>query len=117
MLGKIWNFIKKNWYWIFLPVGIFYFLWRTLQPKQISVFPPDSGSEETAKVVIRANETAAKIESAEKATEEQIKRIEVSHKATLDKLTQDQKKTYEDLKKKPAQEITDWLLSVGKGDK
>lgn len=118
MWGKILAWLKKYWYWILLPIGVLIILARIFQREKPppTVVVEDKNPTAAVDVAIHANETAAKIEAAEKATSDQIKKIEAEHKATLDKLNDTQRLQYEELKKKPAQEVTNWLLKVGRGD-
>jgi hypothetical protein len=66
-------------------------------------------------IAIHDNQTAAQVQQAEQATAEEIKKIEKKHQEILDNLNSSQRLEYETLKQKPAQEITNWLLKVGKG--
>lgn len=114
---KILAWLKKYWYWILLPIGILIVLGRMFQrEKPQPVIVENKDPTAAADIAIHDNQTAAKVQEAEKATAEEIKKIEEKHQETLDKLNDSQRVQYEELKKKPAQEITNWLLKVGKGD-
>ena len=120
-LAKAWVWIKKNWKWILFPIGILAALATVLgvffRPKPPVPPVPDLKPTTGVDIAIHDNQTAGQVQAAEVATAAEIKAIEEKHQATLDALKDSQRLQYEEMKKKPAQEITNWLLEVGKGSK
>lgn len=114
----VWAWIKKYWYWILLPIGILILLARIFRQDKptTTVVVENKTPTAAADIALHDNMTMAATAKAEAATAAEIKKIEEEHKAVLDKLDDTQRLEYEQLKKKPAQEVTNWLLKVGKGD-
>lgn len=114
---KAWAWLKRNWKWVLLPIGILIALAAIFRRKQpATVVVVDKTPTAAVDVAIHDNQTAAQVEAATQATADEIKKIEEEHKAALEKLNSSQRLEYETLKQKPAQEITNWLIKVGKGE-
>ena len=119
MWAKILAWLRKYWLWILFPIGLLVaaaWAYSRFFPQRKTVVVEGSKPDVGAVIAIHDNQTAAKIEEAEKATGVEIKAIEEKHQEVLDQLNDTQRLQYEELKKKPAQEITNWLLKVGRGD-
>lgn len=117
--SKVLAWLKKYWIWIVLPVGLLLLVAQVISAfrgkgKVIAV--PHDGTLGPA-IAQKDQEVAEKVQEAEAKAQEQIKEIEEKHAETLAKLSDQQRAEYQELKASKPQELTNWLLAVGKGSK
>jgi len=105
---KVWEWLKKNWKWIVFPVGIClallgWYLWWTKSP------PDDVNSSTTNDAADQAiKDTNDAIDNKEKALEE----LEEKHGEKLAAMTDEQRAEFEEVKKKPIDEVASWIDSL-----
>lgn len=109
-LKKAWEWLKRNWMWVLLPVGILLLL-LGIKPRPKVVGSQLHGAADAAnKARAEAERKAAEAQAARDA---EVKRIEAEHAESIKKLTDAQKKTVEELRTDP-EKLNEYLLNVGK---
>ena len=110
-LAKAWEWLKKNWMWVLLPVGLLLLVFGVLKPR-----PKVIGSQ-LHDAAVAANKARAEADKraaeAAAARDAEVKRIEAEHAESIKKLTDSQKKTVEELRTDP-EALNKYLLDVGK---
>lgn len=111
---KAWGWLKRNWKWLILPVGIVLFLIGRFSKKTREfevVSPALSGvDEKREKLMVDLTDD---VEIVEKEKVEKLKKIDEEHAETVKKLTSDQKREADNLRDDP-DELLEFLLGVGK---
>jgi hypothetical protein len=114
---KWWSFtalpwLKKNWRWLVLPVGIALFLAGYLIRKKPKVLAPEMvGASEVERNA--TDDAAAAVAAAVKEKDERLAEIEKEHAATLEKLTDGQRAKVKELHEDP-EKLNDFLLHIGR---
>jgi hypothetical protein len=109
-MSKVIEFVKKYWRWLLTGLAVLAGFWLGLElrKKPVVVIPgPSDKQKDTEK---KTAEEEKKLDDQAKKETEQV--IEV-HDATIDNLTDDQRKKYEEIKDNP-QAVNDLLSDVGK---
>jgi len=113
-LVAAWGWLKKNWMWILLPVGVLLFLSGRLSKKTqvIEVVNPElQGHEEKKRGIDQKADAELKRLQEERA--KKLAAVEAEHSAVLEALREEQKKKADDLRDDPDQ-LARYLLEVGK---
>lgn len=115
-MTAVWSWLKRNWYWVVLPVGILLVLWRLLRGERrggvVVVHDPRASTDRA--IETHDSALADREHAAEAHEEAEIKRIEAKHAATLEALSDAQRLRYDELKREGSKAATDWLLKVGR---
>ena len=104
-MSKVWDWIKKYWKWIVFPVGILgavlgWFLWWRSRPgDDVDSGTPDDAADKAVDDVIAAGEERDKA----------IEKLEQEHSDKLAKMSEEQKAEFEEVKKKPIDEVASWI--------
>lgn len=111
-LGKVWSWVKKNWKWLLLPIGVVIFIiGRITAKRNFKVVNPEL--HEADKKKREAQEQADReAQEATKERDEKVSELKKEHAETIKKLTDEQKKRAEELK--DPDELNEFLLEVGK---
>lgn len=106
-MKKVWEWIKKNWKWLILPLWILSLLlmWF-LSGGRTKFFPPSGTTDEVADQAVKEKDKA--IASFRARLDELYKKAE----ERLQGASEEQIKEYEALKDKPIEEIAKWIDSL-----
>ena len=105
MMLKIWEWLKKNWKWIVFPIGILlavlgWFLWWRGQPKDDNTTTTtDAAADQALKDTVKAQEDR----------DQALKELEQKHNQKLASMTDAQRAEFEEMKKKPIEEVAAWI--------
>lgn len=106
-MKKVWEWIKKNWRWLILPLWILSLLlmWF-LSGGRTKFFPPSGTTDEAADQAVAAKDKAV--------AEFRARLDELAAKAEerLQGASEEQIKEYEELKDKPIEEVAKWIDSL-----
>ncbi len=109
---KAWPWLKKNWKWILLPVGILLAIIQLMPRKR--TLQASSELAGAAEVEREAEEEAKEeIFEAMVKKDESLKAIDKKHAEVIEKLTEEQKGKVELLREDP-EELNSFLLDVGR---
>jgi hypothetical protein len=110
---KAWVWLRANWKWLILPVGVLLWVLGRLSAKK----PPDVVAPEllgAAKGIQAASDKASlDLANAARAKDAEITLVDGVHSDAVHKAVQAQENKYEELKDKP-EEVNSFLASVGK---
>ena len=101
----VWAWVKRHWKWIVFPVGVlgsvlgWYLWWRSDPPLKDGSGVPDGVVDKALKDV----------SSAAEERDLSLKQIEEDHADKLSAMSAEQKKVYEEVKKRPIEEIALWI--------
>ena len=103
----MWAWIKKWWKWIVFPIGILaaiggWLLWWLGRDSE-----PDDDTSSTTDAA--ADQVVEDLEKAERERELRVKAVEAKHKEKLGALSEDQQKEYEEVRKRPVEEVAKWI--------
>lgn len=112
-LLKAWGWLKRNWKWLLLPVGVvLYLVGRASSKKEVSVLSPGLVAHEEVKAKLDA-EAAQKKQAADEKAAAQLSGIEANRSAKVSSETQKQVDEIEAVQGDPAK-VTDLLKNIGK---
>jgi hypothetical protein len=102
---KIWTWIKKYWKWIVFPIGILgailgWFLWWRSKPKD----DVDSSTTDAA-----ADQALSDTVEAQEERDKKMQELEEKHSEKLATMTDEQRQEFEDVRKKPIDEVAAWI--------
>lgn len=112
-LFQAWGWLKRNWKWLLLPVGLIaYLVGRASAKKEVSALSPGLVAHEEVKAKLDAEAEQKKQVADEKAAA-QLSDIEANRSAKVSSLTQKQVDAIESVQGAPAK-VTDLLKHIGK---
>ncbi len=112
-LKAAWDWLKRNWMWILLPVGVLVAVARLFKGGSPPVIAP--GSVEASRVQTAEREKAdAAVQKADEERKAKLEEIEKEHGEALSKLTEEQSNKVAELVDDP-DALNDYLLKVSKG--
>lgn len=112
-LLSAWAWLKKNWKWLLLPIGVAaWFLGRASAKKTIVVTSPELTAHDEFRAGVEA-ETREKLEQAESERRQAHVRIEVQKDERLHELDAEAERKTAELQQDP-EAINDFLKKVGK---
>lgn len=104
-MTKVWEWVKKNWKWIVFPIGVIgavlgWFLWWRGRPKDDdTTTTTDSAADQAVKDTNQAHDDKDKA----------LKELEEKHGEKLSTMTDEQREEFEEVKKKPIDEVASWI--------
>jgi len=107
-MSKTWSWLKKNWMWLIAPVTIavlviLYLMgWRPEKKDDVDSVTPDDAADQAVE------DTNTAHDEREKA----IKELEAEHREKLSEMTEEQLEEFEEVKKKPIDEVAAWIDSL-----
>ena len=106
-MKKIWEWLKKNWYWLIAPVallvlGALWLMgWRKKKDDPVS-HTPDKDADQAVDDTNKAHDIK----------DQALKELEKSHAEKISQMSAEQKKEFEEMKKKPIDEVANWIDSL-----
>lgn len=103
---RIWKWLKDHWRWVVFPIGVlgavlgWFFWWRGKQVGDDA----ESGTSDEA-----ADRAVDSIVSAGEKRDRELKELEKRHAEKLDTMTEEQTAEYNDVRKKPVEEVASWI--------
>lgn len=106
-MSKIWEWLKKYWKWIVFPIGIGgailgWYLWWRGRDSDDQFSTPDDAADDAVDAVIEAD----------RQRQEEIAKLEQEHASKLESMSSEQKKKYEEVRKKTPDEVASWIDSL-----
>lgn len=104
-MSKVWEWLKKNWKWIVFPIGVLlsvlgWFLWWRGKPKDDNTTTTtDEAADQALKDTVKAQEEK----------DQALKELEEKHGQKLATMSEEQRKEFEEVKKKPIEEVATWI--------
>lgn len=105
-MSKVWSWLKKHWKWVVFPIGILSAIlgwllwWGGQKPKDDQA----SGTSDKA-----ADKAVEDISKAQDVKERAVQELEEKHADKIEALSSDQQKEWEEIKKKPVDEVASWI--------
>jgi hypothetical protein len=105
--------LKKNWMWLLLPVGILLFIFgRTSKPtRKIDVVSTKLHGADVKREELKA-ELEDKVKELDDEKADKIAKVVIEHKGVIDSMTDEQKEKADELLEDP-DELNSYLLNVG----
>ena len=102
----VWNWIKKYWKWIVFPIGgvlaLFgWYLWWRKKPEKddVNSVTTDEAADKALKETVEAQANK----------ERALKELEEEHLTKLSVMNDEQRKEFEEVRKKPIEEVAAWI--------
>jgi hypothetical protein len=104
-MTKVWAWLKKHWKWILFPIGVLsallgWFLWWRGRPKD---------DDTTTTTDAAADQAVKDTQEAQDAKDKALKELEEKHNDKLTAMSEEQKAEFEEVKKKPVDEVASWI--------
>lgn len=107
-INKAWDWIKARWKWVLAGLAILIsILYEIFKSKPVVLPPVDIEQKKVEQ------ETDQKEQQAAQVMDAQVVKLEQEHATVIQQLNDDQKKKYDELKANP-DELSSWLIEVGK---